>query len=223
MKTNYPFLIAVILVFMVLPIDLYLKNSNHSAFLYLPLLILVRKQHINRIIAFAFFIFFVSLIKPTFTESNYVIGELNLDGGVFLISLFMLTILMISHKMVIEEKISSKQSHLIKLEKLLFFTNHHLRSPVVRCRLILSLIKSEPEMKEKELLEYLEHMESSIIEFDKFTRNLNDNIIEIMEYRGSNAEEAEEFKKEKFDIGNFQKILSKSARNYNGLADLDVS
>jgi hypothetical protein len=182
MKNTSPFtyktLKAIIALLLVFIIDLFIPLGVAIGVLYILCLFLVSAENKKTIITFALITTALTIFKFIVfqnPDTNYIPY---LNRSITVVVLWIITILSIRHRDLIEKNETEHKMYTKEIEQLLFMTNHKIRQPVVNCMGLLDVIDHHNPSKE-EMIKICEHLKKTAHNLNDFSIELNNTLAEM--------------------------------------------
>lgn len=160
-------------------IDLIAPLGIAVGILYLFSFLLVCKQNKKTILIFAIIASVLTIIKFIIffsPETNYLVY---INRFITIGIIWIIAILTIRHSRLIEQINSERNAYTKELEEMLFMTSHEVRRPISSCLGLMNLIENGKPLNQEELWKIIEHLKSSALELDEFTKKLTKFIYEM--------------------------------------------
>lgn len=164
----------------VLTLDLLLPLGVAVGVLYLFCFFLICRQKKNVIILFAFITSIMVIVKLIVffnPETNWFVFA---NRGITLFVIFIIAILSIRHRTLVDRQNSERNTYIKELETMLFMTSHEVRQPIAHCLGLMNVIDISNPSKE-DLMKIYEHIRHSAGQLDTFTKKLTSFIIQVQE------------------------------------------
>jgi hypothetical protein len=99
------------------------------------------------------------------------------NRSISVIVLWVVTSLVITHKIMRDKTEKMKNRHIKVAEEMLFQTNHKVRHSITQILGVTSYLIEQPEESQEQKIEFLNHIKKSAHELDDFTTELTEFII----------------------------------------------
>lgn len=164
--------LAILALLIVFVIDIITPLGIAIGVLYLFCLYIICKKDRKTIIVFAITASFLTILKLILFHSSETTYMAYVNRGITLIVMWIIALLAIHHRSLIEKNNSERTTYIKQLEQMLFMTNHKIRQPVANCLGLINLIDFSNPSKE-DIMKVYDHIKTSAIKLDNFSKELN--------------------------------------------------